>query len=311
MLQGRAFIANATPSRFFDGFADLTSSATVERTRPLAAFTCRANLRSMRAPTASSRGSSATTRLLAALALGCGATADSGASGGDISTSGADTSANPPPSLSECPERLGDPDDLAATPRADENLEFLALAVESDGVVVSQANYERVVADVAAIRALLPELAPIEYRPPHDGRSLQLSLGDAGIDAWAMGAFDCLNEAFGAMATNIMDNFDFIYPLFVMRGIYDMPRVAQLYEQVPQVNAELLPGPTDGPTWCIGRNGSEYEYVIDRRANCVAVCQEHEAHHFSSAAAGEPTPLAIWRSAQGEPPPGWYTRLCP
>jgi hypothetical protein len=263
----------------------------------------------MRARAASSRGSRATTHVLAALALGCGATADSAPSRRDSAASGFGTSANPPSLIPECPEGLGNPEDLAATPRTDENLELLALSVESEGVVASQANYERVVADVAAIRALVPELALIEYRAPHDGRSLQLSLGDAAIDAWAMGAFDCLNEAFGAMATNVMDNFDLIYPLFVMRGIYDMPHVAELYERVPQVSAELLPGPADGPTWCIGRNGSEYDYVIDRRANC-ARCQEHEAHHFSSNAAGVATTLEIWRSAEGEPPPGWYTRLC-
>jgi hypothetical protein len=215
-----------------------------------------------------------------------------------------------------CPGPLGNPEDLAATPRADENLELLALAVEPDAVVASQANYERVVADVAAIRALVPELAPIEYRPSHDGRSVALSFGDAAVDAWAMGAFsglDCLNEALGATFNPLFDNFDLFYRQVTLRGIHNMPRVAQLYDQLPGINApEISGGPRDGPTWCIGRNGSDYQYVIDwAMGGCSSECQEHEAHRFASGAAGEATPLEVWRSAEGEPPPAWYTRLCP
>jgi hypothetical protein len=116
---------------------------------------------------------------MAGLALGCGAVPDTGAPG-------AGSSADPmnpewryttPLSLFQvCPGPLGDPEDLVATPRAQENLEFLALVVEPDAVVASQANYERVVADVAAIRALVPDLASIEYRPSHDGKNVHISM---------------------------------------------------------------------------------------------------------------------------------------
>jgi hypothetical protein len=215
-----------------------------------------------------------------------------------------------------CPGPLGNPEDLAATPRADENLELLALVVEPDAVVVSQANYERVVADVAAIRALVPDLASIEYRPSHDGRSVALSFAEQGVDAWAMGAFrglDCLNEALGATFSPVCDNFDLLDRQVSLRGVHDMPRVAQLYEQLPGIHdAAISDGPGDGPTWCIGRNGTDYEYVIDRTVgDCSAGCLEHDAHRFFSAVAGQPTPLEIWRSGDGEPPPSWYTRLCP
>lgn len=102
-------------------------------------------------------------------------------------------------------------------------------------------------------------------------------------------------------------------PRLVLRGSYNMPRVEQLYEQLPGVDgAESFEGPADGPTWCIGRDGDHYDYVIDRATgDCSSGCLEREAHRFSSEAAGKATPLAIWRSADGEPPPGWYTRLCP
>jgi len=214
-----------------------------------------------------------------------------------------------------CPEPFGNAEDLAATPRADENLESLALVVEPDRVVASQANYERVVADVAAIRALVPGLAPIEFRPSHDSRNVHISITDPGLEAWGMGAFcgmDRLNEALGA-TVDATDNWDLIAPRLVLRGIYNMPRVEQLYEQLPGINdAAIFEGPADGPTWCIARDGAEYEYVVDRATgDCSSGCQAHEAHRFSSEAAGKATPLEIWRSADGEPPPGWYARLCP
>lgn len=265
------------------------------------------------------RWSRASILLAAGLALGCGAGSDTGASEGGSAADPTNQGwpyTTPLSLFQVCPGPLGDPEDLAATPRADENLEFLALALEPDAVVASEANYQRVVEDVAAIRALAPDLAPIEYRPSHDGRSLTLSFADAGVDAWAMGAFDgldCLNEAFGATFSPAFDNFDFFYREVSLRGIHDMPRVVQLYGQLPGVSpAEITGGPGDGPTWCIGRNGANYEYVIDRAmGGCSVVCREHEAYRFSTGAAGQVTPLEIWRSADGESPPDWYTRLCP
>jgi hypothetical protein len=261
----------------------------------------------------------ASTLFAAGLALGCGA-ADTDASDGASSAASTNPEwpfTTPEAQFQVCPGPLGNPEDLAATPRADENLEFLALVLEPDAVVVSQATYERVVADVTAIRALVPELAPIEYRPPHDGRSAWISFGSIAVDVWAMGAFsglECLNDALGATYSPAFDNFDLYYRQVSLRGIHNMPLVAQLYNQLPDIAAgELTGGPGDGPTWCIGRDGSDYEYVIDwAMGGCSSGwCQEHEAHHFSSEVAGEATPLEIWLSADGEPPPDWYTRLCP
>ncbi len=273
----------------------------------------------MRARSASWRRSSAFACLAAGLTLRCGAGPDASAPGGGSSVDPTTQQwpyTTPLSLFQACPGPLGNTEDLAATPRADGNLELLALVLEPDAVVASEATYQRVVADVAAIRALVPDLAPIAYRPPHDGNTVRIHLEDSGVDAWAMGAFggwDCLNEALGATVTGIMDNFDFHSPLLVLRGIHGMARVQQLYEQLPGVSGtELFAGPADGPTWCIGRDGSDYAYVIDRAmGGCSSGCREHEAHYFSSAAEGEATPREIWLSTDGEPPPAWYSRLCP
>jgi hypothetical protein len=129
----------------------------------------------------------------------------------------------------------------------------------------------------------------------------------------AFGAWDCLNEALGATHVGVTDNWDLYFPRLELRGIHNMPRVAQLYEELPGVSvSEISEGRTHGPTWCVGRNGAVYEYVLDRAmGGCSSGCREHEAHHFSSEVAGEATPLDVWRSTEGESPAAWYTQLCP
>jgi len=283
--------------------------------------------------------------LLAAAAFGCGAQSDgapsdptpldpSASRGGDANDpAGAAGAAggsgqsmvtgNPDPTdpsslFNVCPSPIGEPSDLAATPRADANLEFLALVVEPDRAVASQANYDRVVADVAAIRALVPELASIEFRPFHDGRDVRVSFNEAGMEALNQNAFAgwfCLNEALGARVGSVVDVFPTYAPLVTLRGVHNMPHVKWLYEQLPGIGiggAEITEGRSPGPTWCVARDGSEYEYVLDwARGSCSTGCREHDAHHFSTRAAGEVTPLEVWRSAEDELPPDWFTRLCP
>jgi hypothetical protein len=213
-----------------------------------------------------------------------------------------------------CVQPLGSPEDLALSPRADENLELLALELEPDSDVVSQATYERVVADVALIRGLQPLLAPIRFRPPHDGRRLRISFDSAGTDALANGdtGWSCLNQAYGAKVFDVTDLFPVYAPEVELRGVYNLPRVAALYAEVPGIDsAEFSEYIQNGPTWCIGRSGERYEYVIDRASGaCSTGCRDHEAHHFESLAAGEVTELEVWRSLDGQPPPRWYSALC-
>ena len=60
---------------------------------------------------------------------------------------------------------LGSVEQLAQTPRADFNLELLALSLEPGNITASQALYDRVVADVTAMRRLAPELADVDFLP--------------------------------------------------------------------------------------------------------------------------------------------------
>jgi hypothetical protein len=273
----------------------------------------------------SCRWSAASALVVAAVALGCAAKSsdapaeaadsDDGSEVSGSGGSGGDDAANLASRFEVCPGPLGAPEDLEATPRADENLELLALVLEPDQVVASQANYERVVADVAAIRELAPELASIEYRPMHDAQSVRVTFNDAGMDALSMnafGAWGCLNDALGATVGSVVDVFPVYAPLLQLRGVHNMLRVEQLYEQLPGIaDAEIYGADADGPTWCIGREGARYEYVIDSASGgCSSGCREHEARHFSSEAAGAAISLEIWRSGDGAAAPDWFSRLC-
>jgi hypothetical protein len=228
-----------------------------------------------------------------------------------------DGSANRPagPITGPCPAPVSTAEELAATPRADENLELLALSLEPERITATSETYERVVADVSAIRRLEPELAEIGYFPPHDGKTLYLGLTDLAAQSVSAGqysAWDCLNDVYGLTSITTNDIFGRAYALVELHGIYDIRRLAELYAQLPGVNtAEPDAFGGDGPTLCVKRAGDRYEYVVDQAGgDCPAGCTEHEAHYFVSEAGGQVAAVERWSSLAGQPAPEWFVRIC-
>lgn len=225
-----------------------------------------------------------------------------------------DGSANRPsgPIAGPCPEPLGSPEELALTPRADTNLEQLALSLEPGNVTASQDTYDRVVADVAAIRALVPDRADIGYRAAHDGKTLYLGLTDLAAQSIAAdeySAWDCLNERYGASVGELNEGLGGNWSLLIAsRGIYNLSPLAERYAELPGVTtAEPNFAVGDGPTLCVARDGGSYQYVVDRAGgDCPAGCTEHDARAFASEAAGQITELGAWTSASGEAAPAWF-----
>lgn len=234
--------------------------------------------------------------------------------GGRILRVATDGSANRPsgPITGPCPEPIGSLEELALTPRADPNLEQLALALEPDHVAASQATYDRVVADVAAIRALVPDRADIGYRAAHDGKTLYLGLTDLAAQSIVAGdysAWDCLNERYGASVGELNEGLGGNWSLLIaLRGIYNLSPLAERYAELPEVTtAEANFAAGDGPTLCVSRDGDRYEYVVDRAGgDCPAGCTDHDARAFASEAAGQITALGSWTSASGQPAPAWF-----
>jgi hypothetical protein len=215
-----------------------------------------------------------------------------------------------------CPGVVGSADEVALTPRGEPNLEQLALMLAPEAVTTDTASYERVVADVAAIRALQPELADIAYRGRHDGKTIVLGLSDRGAQSFAAGkysAWDCLNDFYGLVGTEsyeVARSSTFVS--LELKGIYNLEVLASLYGQLPEVeSAEPSYGLGAGPTLCVQRDGGRYEYVVDRASgDCESGCIEHEAYLFASDSVGQVGAVDSWNSSDTSPRPSWLNAIC-
>jgi hypothetical protein len=191
---------------------------------------------------------------------------------------------------------------------------LLALSLELGNITASQATYDRVVADVTAMRRLAPELVGVDFLPSY-GPEIIVTFSDAGIKAWGEGkytAWDCLNQAYAAIVIPPVDFFPALSLQIYLEGVYDMPRVAALYERLPEVLAASIEmRQDDGPKICASRDGARFEYVIDRASvSCEISCQQHDSEYFASDAAGEVTQLAEWNSRSGDAVPTWFAEHC-
>jgi hypothetical protein len=228
----------------------------------------------------------------------------------------ADGRANRPsePITGPCPGAVGSAAEVALTPRSDPNLERLALTLAPEALTIDTASYERVVADVAAIRTLQPTLADIDYRGADDGKTVVLGLTDIGSQSLAAGqysAWDCLNDFYGLVGTQSYEAGGTTFVTLELKGIYKIQLLAELYAALPEVqSAEPSYGVGDGPTLCVQRDGDRYQYVVDRAGgDCPSGCTEHEAYLFASDAAGQVTAMDSWNS-NTSPAPTWFRETC-
>jgi hypothetical protein len=112
---------------------------------------------------------------------------------------GSDSPDLPAPPCDEV-ELLGEPADVALTPRADRDAESLALRVSAGAFVARQDHYEVIVADLAAIREIEPELAavriecevPVGYDFWFNGPEVVEAVWRGTYRAW-----DCHNAFYG------------------------------------------------------------------------------------------------------------------
>lgn len=155
-----------------------------------------------------------------------------------MSSSGADADETgtpmDPAALPDCEAftLVGDPADVAATPREDRDAEVLALTVEPSCVVASQERYDLVAADLIAIRALDPSLEEI-----HVGCGVP-----NGIEVWFLDfelvdavwrglyrGWDCHNDFYGLVGSFRIDGIGFVFEL---DGVYS-ETIMDAYAQIP------------------------------------------------------------------------------
>jgi hypothetical protein len=215
-----------------------------------------------------------------------------------------------------CPPGLASASELAATPRADVNLELLALKVSPGRVVAEEATYQRVVRDVAAIRAKEPEIAKIGFFGLRDGRSFSFSVSletAAQMKGGTYHAWDCLNATYGAVLPFEfirIGNADHEFVFAKLEGIYGMDVLALEYGRLPGLlNVESTAFGGDGPTICLTGGPSTWHYVLDAASgDCPAGCIDHVFRHFTTEAAGAVTALETWGTKDGTPRPAWVTQ---
>jgi hypothetical protein len=236
--------------------------------------------------------------------------------GGRILRVPIDGSAHRPsrPITGPCPTPLGSVEDLALSPRDQPDLELLALRLEPERVTASQATYERVVADVAALRALAPRLVDNWLTPFEDGTRLTIAFDHIAAQSLEEGqysAWNCLNEFYGASTPTVSGAMKSAWATLKLRGTYNLPLIAELYRQLPGVTSA---GPEESNfmrTTCVARDGDHIEYVLYQGiGDCPSGCTEHRYIRFASDVAGQVTQLDDWSSVGNEAPPDWVGRVC-
>jgi hypothetical protein len=194
-----------------------------------------------------------------------------------------------------CPSLVGDAGEMALSPRADDNLEALALSLEPTRVIASQATYDRVVADMAALRALAPELASIQFTPPYQ-HSLDVVFGDVARQSLASeqySAWNCLNDFYAPMTVAPVPDAPTEGLVRVQfERTFNGEVLAELYRQLPGVTAGE-PSYDDGLGTALAarRNGDTFEYFVRTSdASCATTCpspiDDTTARHFRSTSAG-------------------------
>jgi hypothetical protein len=128
-----------------------------------------------------------------------------------------------------CAKLPGTAEQIARTPRADENLELLAISL-SAGITADDQIYRRLVRDIAAIRTVDPRMRMIEYRAPDTGELMVTPVSsqkrlflDGRYTEW-----DCLNRYLHV--SNIQYRQGFATLRF--DGRFNLQQVGELYSSL-------------------------------------------------------------------------------
>lgn len=131
--------------------------------------------------------------------------------------------------------------EIAATPRDDPATELLALSM-GDGLTADQDVYDRLVRDLAAIRAGYPAVAGVSIFPTTDAKSLNLAAADAATyEAIAQGEYhewDCLNDWYELEIVALPEPATLPAGLSLairLEGLYALERVAEDYKALPGI----------------------------------------------------------------------------
>lgn len=194
----------------------------------------------------------------------------------------------------------GMPWEIAATPRADVELEALAVRL-SAGITADQAVYDRLAADIAALEA---ELAlPLDFVNDAEPRQLIILAGSADTFRHAPG-WSCLAEWYGIEKIEPLGSVLRDYLVVTFGGVYDLDLLAADYREqasAPHVseNTRVLIGVRPPEVvFCANRTGSTFHYFVDNEAD-----SPRHVDHFTSIPGEAPAPAGS--HLRGDPAPSW------
>ncbi|HXT22764.1 MAG TPA: hypothetical protein VN923_18600, partial [Thermoanaerobaculia bacterium] len=207
--------------------------------------------------------------------------------------------------------------DILASPRADIDAEGLALLL-GDGVAAEDAIYQRLHADLDAIRAANPALADnrfgIPWWLPHELSITGLTpLAHVEVRAGTYTEWNCLNAWYRG---ELPPDGSLDYPALRFAPVLHNGRIADEYEALPgivSVQRPIYGEPSSAPGMCaISYDGFAYDYFIEdgaphEREGETALSYALPMHFYRVAAAGAaPVLVGIWGKEQ--PPPAWKAR---
>lgn len=164
------------------------------------------------------------------------------------------------------PSTLASAAELASTPRANTDLE--ALAIESTGAFIAdEYTYRRIESDYAQLRDTSTGLLLFGFIPEQEPSSLIVEVSDAGVYA----DLECLNFTYRARRID-PGSIGFF-------GAYDTPRLAPLYAAVPGVT-RAAPNVLGVPSLCgsvsdacLEIDGGTFTYLGMRERFLAGQCQ--------------------------------------
>jgi hypothetical protein len=218
-----------------------------------------------------------------------------------------DSPPNHAPAASDCPALPGTPAEIAQTPRAEQNLELLALSL-SAGLTADQAVYDRVVRDVQSIRSLQPQLADVTYHPAYVNQIVVGASPDTleEMDRGAYKTWDCLNQQYKLKSKRLGSAF----MVLQFDGIFDLEQLSVLYAALPEITyAEPDRIVGDASSIYVTRDTSEWHYVLDVASDdCEAGCINHQLYYFVTNDGGAAEYVADWLVAPDTQAPEWVAK---
>jgi hypothetical protein len=205
---------------------------------------------------------------------------------------------------------LATAEEIAETPRADFNLELMAIRYrDTESVVADQVTYDRLVRDMAVMRAEESELEDITYMGERGPGTSVLNLTlDSEASALAQAgdyhAWDCLNEGYGpASMDSVLLSPGTLLVDITFAGRYSMDEIALQYGALPGMVGAGAHYPTRPPQGfptdiCLSKNGPTWSYVFVEQYADESNPEDLVVYYFMVDADGNVTGSDVYYEAE-------------